>query len=78
MQILATHGDDAIYLAANAHWGAAAFELPRLPPGISWRRFVDTSLEPGEDALEPGSEAPLASPRSYALGPRSVVVLVAR
>jgi glycogen operon protein len=78
MQILATPGDEAIYLAANAHWEAAAFELPRLPPGQSWRRFVDTSLAPGEDALEPGSEAKLASARSYALGPRSVVVLVAR
>jgi glycogen operon protein len=78
MQVLATPGDEAIYLAANAHWEPAAFELPRLPPGQSWRRFVDTSLAPGEDALEPGSEAPLASPRSYALGPRSVVVLVGR
>ena len=55
-----------------------AFELPRLPPGRAWRRFLDTSLPPGEDALEPGSEAPLPSERSYAVGPRSVVVLVGR
>ena len=70
--------DEAIYLAANAHWEPRAFELPRLPPGRSWRRFLDTSLPPGEDALEPGSEAPLPSERSYAVGPRSVVVLVGR
>ena len=54
-----------------------AFELPKLPPGKSWRRFLDTSLPPGEDALEPGSEAPVALGR-YGAGPRSVVVLVGR
>jgi glycogen operon protein len=78
MQILPTSADEAIYLAANAHWEGAAFELPRLPPGQSWRRFADTSLPAGEDALEPGAEAPLVSQRSYAVGPRSVVVLVGR
>ncbi|MFI4943532.1 MAG: glycogen debranching enzyme GlgX, partial [Burkholderiales bacterium] len=78
MHILATGADEAIYLAANAHWEGAAFELPRLPPGLSWRRFADTSLTPGEDALEPGAEAPLVSQRSYPVGPRSVVVLVGR
>ena len=71
-------GDEPIYLIANAHWEATAFELPRLPPGRSWRRFVDTSLAPGEDALEPGEEAPLPPGRTYVAGPRSTVVLVGR
>jgi glycogen operon protein len=78
MHLLPTGGDDAIYLIANAHWDAASFELPKLPAGRSWRRFVDTSLEPGEDALEPGAEAPVASLRPYVAGPRSMVVLVGR
>jgi glycogen operon protein len=78
MQVLPTSSDETIYLAANAHWEPKAFELPKLPAGKSWRRFVDTSLPPGDDALEPGAEAPLASQRSCALGPRSVVVLVGR
>jgi glycogen operon protein len=77
MQLLPDSGDDALYLAANAHWEAKSFELPRLAAGKSWRRFVDTSLAPGEDALEPGSEAPVIAAR-YAAGPRSVVVLVGR
>ena len=77
MHLLAAGGDDAIYLVANAHWEARVFELPKLPPGKSWRRFVDTSLPPGEDALEPGTEAPVAAGR-YGAGPRSVVVLVGR
>ena len=77
MHLLPTAGDEPIYLVANAHWEAKAFELPRLPAGKSWRRFLDTSLPPGDDALEPGAEAPVAAGR-YAVGPRSVVVLVGR
>ncbi len=78
MQILEAAGDEAIYLAVNAHWEAKAFELPRLLPGKSWRRFLDTSLPPGDDAVEPGAEPQVASPRSQAVGSRSVVVLVGR
>jgi len=78
MHLLPANGDEPIYLIANAHWEARAFELARLGPGKSWRRFADTSLPPGEDALEPGSEVGVASPRSYLAGPRSVVVLVGR
>jgi glycogen operon protein len=77
MHLLAVGGDDAIYLIANAHWEARVFELPKLPPGKSWRRFADTSLPPGEDALPPGSEVPV-TPGRYSAGPRSVVVLVGR
>ena len=78
MQILPTALDETIYLAANAHWEPRSFELPRLPAGKSWRRFVDTSLAPGDDALVPGAEVALASARSQVVGPRSVVVLVGR
>ena len=69
--------DPSLYIVTNAHWEARVLELPKLPPGKSWRRFLDTSLPPGEDALPPGSEAPVAAGR-YGAGPRSVVVLVGR
>jgi isoamylase len=78
MHLTGADGDEPIYLFANAHWERCAFELPRLATGRAWRRFVDTSLGPGEDALEPGREAPLGPGRTYAAGPRSIVVLVAR
>jgi glycogen operon protein len=78
MQLTGADGDDPIYVFANAHWLACRFELPKLAPGKTWRRFVDTTLEAGADALEPGSEAPLDGGRSMTAGPRSVVVLVAR
>jgi glycogen operon protein len=77
MQLLAAGGDEAIYLAVNAHWEPRVFELPRAGAGRSWRRFVDTSLSPGEAALEPGHEL-LLDGRTYPLGPRSVAVFVAR
>ena len=77
MHLLAADGDDPIYLIANAHWEARTFELPRPPAGTSWRRFVDTSLPPGDDALEPGAEVSVAGDR-YDAFPRSVVVLVGR
>jgi glycogen operon protein len=78
MHLLANDGDDDIYLIANAHWEPHAFELPRLPPGRSWWRFVDTGLEPPNDAAEPGAEDVLSAQRSYRVGPRSTVVLVGR
>jgi glycogen operon protein len=78
MFLKAVQGDDAIYLFANAHWEPRRFELPVLRAPRRWRLFVDTSLEPGPDAVEPGSEVPLPSARTYVAGPRSVVVLVGR
>jgi pullulanase/glycogen debranching enzyme len=78
MHLTGADGDEPIYILANAHWEACTFELPKLPPGRTWRRFVDTSREPGEDALEPGGEAPLPAARTGVAGPRSVVVLVGR
>jgi glycogen operon protein len=78
MHLTGAYGDEPIYVFANAHWLATRFELPKLPPGRTWRCFVDTALEPGADILEPGSEAPLDAGHSYTAGPRAVVVLVAR
>ena len=78
MHLTGGDGDEPIYLFANAHWERCAFELPKTPPGKAWRRFVDTSLPPGEDAHEPGAELPLPAAKTYTAGPRSVVVLVAR
>ena len=78
MHLLRADGDDDIYLAANAHWEPHAFELPRLPLGKSWRRFVDTSHSAPDDVAEPGAEPPIPAQRSYPVGPRSTVVLVGR
>jgi isoamylase len=78
MHLLGSNGDEPIYLFANAHWEPCRFQLPRPGPGRQWRRFVDTSLRSPDDAPEPGAEKALPAGPTYAAGPRSVVVLVAR
>ena len=78
MHLTGADGDEPIYVFVNAHWEARVFDLPRLAAGKTWRRFVDTSRPPGEDALAPGAEAALPAGRAYTAGPRSVVVLVGR
>jgi isoamylase len=78
MHLEGADGDEPIFVFANAADEPRRFELPALRSPRRWRRFVDTSRDPGADAAEPGSETPLPSPTAYVAGPRSVVVLVAR
>jgi glycogen operon protein len=77
MHLSQKHNDltKEIYLIANSYWNSLTFDLPALF-GRSWHRFLDTSFEPPDDILDEGCEAPLDSPKSYTVGPRSVVVLV--
>jgi glycogen operon protein len=70
--------DDYIYVSMNMHWQKHAFELPRLPAGRRWHRFMDTSLAPPREIVAPGTEAPLRDQEQVLLGPRSVVILVGR
>ena len=63
---------ELIYIIMNAHWHAAEFELPRLPGSLAWRLTVDTGADP------PGQNTPLDDQTSRLVGPRSVVVLLAR
>jgi len=70
--------DDYIYVGMNMHWQRHAFELPRLPVGRRWRRFIDTSCAPPDEVVEPGREPLLRDQEQITLGPRSVVILVGR
>ena len=73
-------GDDCVYLAANAHWESHEVELPELPAGLRWHVFADTwaAADNRCAAYEPGHEPVLDDQSRAHLGPRSVVVLVAR
>ena len=74
---LRTAGEDAVLVAANAHWEPAELALPAPPPGLAWHVAVDTAADPPDDCHEPGSEPALpAGPLT--LRDRAVVVLVAR
>jgi isoamylase len=65
-----------VYFIFNAYWEPLEFELPRPgeSDGGSWRRWIDTLLEPPHDIV-PWQEAPSLPDHTYRAGPRSVVVL---
>jgi glycogen operon protein len=71
----ASQGDADLYVMLNTYWEPLAFAIQE---GVGeWSRAIDTSLSSPEDLCEPGREVPLTS-STYAVGPRSVVVLVGR
>lgn len=70
--------DDDIYLALNTYWEGLEFEVPQPRAGRRWRVFVNTGLAAPGDACELGEE-PLLEPQDrILLGPRSVMILIAR
>ena len=70
--------DDYIYVGMNMHWESHAFQLPRLPKGRLWGRFVNTSLPFPDEIVEPGAERPLVDQNYFRAGPRSVFILTGR
>lgn len=73
-----TFHDDYIYVAMNMYWEALDFELPRLPEGMRWHVFANTSMPSPEDINEIGKEPVLENQYNFLVGPRSVIVLVGR
>lgn len=71
-----TFHDDYIYVAMNMYWEALDFELPRLPEGMRWHVFANTSMPSPEDINEIGKEPVLENQYNFLVGPRSVIVLV--
>jgi glycogen operon protein len=72
----ASQGDDDLYVMINAFWTDLTFVVQEGPSDM-WCRAVDTAQPSPDDFCEPGSEAPLPSPR-YVVRARSVVVLIRR
>jgi len=65
------------HLIVNAYWEPLDFELPLLSDtSETWRRWIDTALEPPEEIVE-WQAAPPVHGQTYQAGARSVVVLVA-
>jgi len=73
-----TEKDNYIYVAMNMHWETHGFELPKLPEGMLWHVFVNTDMQPPEDILEVGREVMIENQFEFAVGPRSVVILVGK
>ncbi|WP_437303010.1 glycogen debranching protein GlgX [Sorangium sp. So ce388] len=70
--------DESIYVAMSAWWEPLTVALPAPPAGGTWRVFANTGAEAPGDCWEPGEEPPLPDQREMLVGPRSVVILVAR
>jgi isoamylase len=68
-----------VHFIFNAYWEALDFELPQVTngEGISWRRWIDTTLPTPQDIV-PWQESLSVAGQTYQAGPRSVVVLWAR
>jgi glycogen operon protein len=67
--------DGLVHIILNAYWEPLEFELPALR-GKSWRRWIDTALDPPDDICERNAEVAVEG-ASYRAAARSVVILVA-
>jgi glycogen operon protein len=63
------------HLILNAYWNPLEFELPKLAGGVSWRRWIDTSLDSPNDIV-PWESAPTVSENPYRTEARTVVMLL--
>ena len=67
-----------LHLIINAYWEAFEFEIPALQPApASWRRCVDTYLDPPDD-VRSWADAPPLQGSACRVEPRSVVLLLAK
>jgi isoamylase len=66
------------YLILNAYWEPLNFELPGIEKSATgpWCRWIDTTLDSPHDIVDWQDASPVLA-NTYAVGPRSVVVLFA-
>jgi glycogen operon protein len=66
-----------LHLILNSYWEPLEFELPAVAnSGTTWRRWIDTALEPPHEIVA-WTEAPPVHGHTYHAGARSVVALIA-
>jgi isoamylase len=70
--------DSHMYVAMNMHWEGHAFGLPQVPEGRKWHVAVNTDVASPQDAWPVGKEPRLDDQNSVVVGPRSIVVLIAK
>ncbi len=63
-----------LHVILNAYWEPLDFELPPVKKGYSWRRWIDTALDPPSDIVE-WQTAPPVPDQTYRAEARSVVML---
>lgn len=70
--------DDYVYIAFNVHWNSHHYQIPRLPDGLGWHLFADTSRPSPADVCAPGDERLLDNQNTIPVAGRSVVILVGK
>jgi isoamylase len=65
-----------LHVMINAYWERLDFEIPP-PDGAPWRRVIDTALDSPDD-IRGWADAPAVRGPTYAVQPRSIVLLIAR
>ncbi len=70
--------DQTIYAAMNMHWEMHGFELPWPGEGKSWHVFANTDMPYQSDIWNVGEEKRLENQSEFLVGPRSIVILVAK
>ncbi len=80
-----TKRDAFLYVAVNAHWEEAAFELPEIPAGMSWQQELytaeDGTLVEKNSKGKKHSETPkgrVLTENRVNLAPRSLMILIGR
>lgn len=68
--------DDIVYIAVNAFWEPQTITLPPLPGNAAWYRAVDTTEETAQCAWDDAEMEKMGE--TVEMGPRSVLILVAR
>jgi glycogen operon protein len=66
-----------VHIILSAFWKPLIFELPQLPNGNSWRRWIDTSLDSPNDIARWEDALPVSG-HTYRVADRSVVMLYGR
>jgi glycogen operon protein len=67
-----------LFLALNGEYRHREVMVPPLPPGLRWRRAIDTSLAAGEEFVDDGAEPPMDPADRYLVNPRTTVVLLGK
>jgi isoamylase len=70
--------DNSLYVAMNMHWQSRSFQVPVSSEGEEWHVVVNTDVPPPCDIWAPGDEKKLSNQSEILLGPRSVMVLLAK
>jgi len=70
--------DNSVFVAINMHWEAHGFALPPLGDGTAWHVVANTGLASPDDCWDVGSEPRMDNQSGFLLGPRSIMILVAK